>query len=292
MHFPSMSGMLTTFLRVVGSTVVGTNSAVMVGGDTGIGGLTDPEGDAPGERRDDVEAYGAPGIVFRPRPPSTPSGSSDELAAEAIALRTPDGVIPVAWRDLRLNRRFPNPKVGSVALVGYGGGFLSFDDAADGSDTSQGALYVPYERDGDGNVTKAHVISIGRDSNGTPFVGLISGEGVRVTLLDDEVVVASKDGSNRVEVNDGGVNVVGPFKAASGADLGGPTSEALAKYTALANMVTALIAHVSAITTQLNAAGPVAGASGALTATLTPFTTTAGIVTAPATGGTVFTKGA
>jgi hypothetical protein len=280
-----LSGVVLTFFRVLGSTVSSKHSAVLEGLEGTVGG---PDEDDPGENMVDVEAYGALGIVARPRPPEKIDG--EMMNAEGYGFRTLRGTIPLARRDLRLNRRFPNPKPGSVALVGYGGGFLSFDDAA--GDTSLGTLYVPYARDGSGNVTKAHMISIGKDGNGAPLVGIFSGEGPRVQLLGTQAVVANADGSARLEVNPDGVNAVGPFKAASGADLGGPTSEALAKYTALANFVTALLTHVTAITTQLNSPGPVAGASGALTATLTPVTTTGAIVAAPATGGTLFTKGA
>jgi hypothetical protein len=285
---PSLSGMLCTFLRIVGSTISGPHSAVLVGGASGISGFTDPNGEAPGERRDDIEAYLSPGIIWRPRPPSTPQGSDNELAAEAIGFRTPDGLIPLAWRDLRLNRRFPNPKPGTVALVGYGGAFLSFDDA-DG-DTSQGALYVPYARDGNGNVTKAHIISIGKDGNGTPFVGIISGEGPRVTLLGDQAIVASKTGAGRVEVTDDGVNAVGPFKAPNGGDIGGPTSRALAMHAELVALLTPLNALLTAITTQLSAPGPVAGAPGAYVAGLATLATA--IAAVSATGKTLFTKGA
>jgi hypothetical protein len=284
----SLSGFVLTFFRVLGSTVVGKHSAVLEGLEGSVTDLDDSEGDTPGETLPAAESWGALGLVVRPRPPETIQG--EMMNAEGYGARTPAGMVPFARRDLRLNRRFPAPKPGSVALVGYGGGFLSFDDAA--GDTSLGTLYVPYSRSGNGVVSKAHMISIGKDGNGTPFVGIISGEGPRVTLLGTQAVVANADGSARLEVNSSGVNAVGPFKAASGADLGGPTSEALAKYAALADLVTKLMLHVGAITTQLNAAGPVAGASGALTTTLTPLIAAAGVVTAPATGGTVTTKGA
>jgi hypothetical protein len=237
-----LSGFVLTFLRVLGSTVSGPHSAVRESLEGSISDLDDPDGDTAGEQMPAAEAYGALGLVVRPRPPETIAGQV--LNAEGYGARTPAGMVPFTRRDLRLNRRFPNPKPGTVALVGYGGGFLSFDDA-DG-DTSLGTLYVPYARDGSGNVTKAHMISLGKDGNGTPFVGIISGEGPRVTLLGHEVVVASKDGSNRLEVNDNGVNAVGAFKAASGADLGGPTSRALAMHAELAALLgqlNTLLAH-------------------------------------------------
>jgi hypothetical protein len=270
------SSIVFTMLRVVGSTVVGKHSAVLVGGEGGVGG----------EAVTDAEAFGAPGVVFRPRPPSKVDGR--EIGAEAMAARGPRGMVPVAWRDLRLNRRFPSPKPGSVALVGYGGGFLSFDDANE--DTSVGTLYVPYKRNADGTVKEAHMVQLGVDGSGKPFIGLINGTGLRVTLLDDEVVVASKDGSKRLEVNDDGVNAVGPFKAASGADLGGPTSRALALHAELNNLLLPLSNLLTQITTQLSVVGPVAGTPGAYVTPLAAFATAMSAISS--TGATLFTKGA
>jgi hypothetical protein len=282
----SFSGFVLTFFRVLGSTVAGKHSAVLYGLEGSIGDLDDPDGDTPGEQVPAVEAYGALGLLARPRPAETIAG--EVLNVEGYGARTPKGMVPFATRDLRLNRRFPNPKPGTVALVGYGGGFLSFDDA-DG-DTSLGTLYVPYARDGSGNVTKAHMISVGKDGNGTPFVGIISGEGPRFTLLGHEVVVASKDGSNRLEVNDDGVNAVGPFKAASGADLGGPTSRALAMHAELSALLGQLNTLLTQITTQLSAPGPVAGAPGAYVAPLAAVVAATAAVNS--TGQTLTTKGA
>jgi len=279
MNPSSLSGFVTTFFRILGSTVVGKHSAVLVGGEGGVGD----------EQITDAEAYGAPGIVFRPRTPETIDG--EELYAEAFGVRTPGGGIPLAWRDLRFNRRFPNPKPGTVALVGYGGGFLSFDDA-DG-DTSLATMYVPYARDGAGVTTKAHMLSMGLDGAGKPLVGLFNGEGPRLTLLEETGVLASKTGASRVEVNDDdGVTVAGALKAASGADLGGPTSQALAKYAALAAWATAVDAWIAIASPLLNVTGPAAGAAGALAAPAAAIVTTGGVVTVPATGGTLFVKGA
>jgi hypothetical protein len=283
-HSPGfISGVVLTFFRVLGSTVSGKHSAVLEGLEGLVSG---PDEDDPGENMTDAEAYGALGLIVRPRPPEKIDG--ELMNAEGYGFRTLGGTVPLARRDLRLNRRFPAPKPGSVALVGYGGGFLSFDDA-DG-DTSLGTLYVPYARDGSGNVTKAHMISIGKDGNGTPFVGIISGEGPRVTLLGTQAVVANADGSARLEVNPNGVNAVGPFKAASGAELGGPTARSLAMYLELSNLMTPLVTLLTQITTQLSAPGPLAGTPGAY---ITPLASVVTATTAVgATGGTLFTKGA
>jgi hypothetical protein len=175
----SLSGFVATFLRVIGSTVVGRHSAVAVGGEGGVGALDDFNADAPGERVEDAEAFGAPGIVFRPRPPSEHDG--DLLSAESMALRIGGRSVPVAWRDLRLNRAYPAPKAGSVALVGYGGGFLSFEDSSALESTA--TLYVKYG-------SKAHAIVLDPVNES---LMLIHGDGLAITMDPENGITMRAD---------------------------------------------------------------------------------------------------
>ncbi len=199
---------LITFCRILGSTVSGTHSAVLEGLEGNVTGLGDTEGDEQGEKMDDTEVYGALGLIGRPRKPEQ---IGDELmAAEAMGVRQGGIITPLARRDLRLNRRFPAPAVGTVALVGYGGGFLSFDDAA--GDTTLVTLKVPYARDGSGNATKNHVITV------TPAgtIKLLHGDGGKVELkvggsVDINGVIFSTNGDvtapGEVTAKSAGVNV-------------------------------------------------------------------------------------
>jgi len=200
MNLSALTSFVASFVRVLGSTVAGKHSAVLVGGDGAIGALDDQDPGASGEQFTDVEAYGAPGIVFRPRPPETVGG--DELSAEAMALRTGGGLVPVAWRDLRLNRRFSAPKPGSVALVGYGGGFLAFDDTSD--KTSSATLYVPYSFSG-GVPTKAHVISLDPVAES---VSIVHGDGFAVVLDADNGITLRGGTSTWLNVKDGEITLV------------------------------------------------------------------------------------
>lgn len=132
------------FLKVTGSTVVEPHSAVLVGG----------EGSVEGETVQDAEAWGAPGVIFRPLPPETIDG--EEVFAESVGVRTSRGVTVLAWRDLRLNRLFPNgTKPGDIVYAGYGGNFVRI--AADGTvsiaTTDDGTkdgktIYAQVRRDG------------------------------------------------------------------------------------------------------------------------------------------------
>lgn len=196
-----------SFVQVTGSTISGPHHAVLVGGEGAVAGLE--EGDA-GESKPDCESFGAPGIVFRPRAPeqvSTPDGT-ETVGAEAYALRSGDGLIPFTWRDLRLNRAFPAPKPGTVAVVGYGGGFLAFDDTEANSGDQKATintLYCPYSFSG-GVPAKAHAIILDPDEED---VKIVQGDGTSVLLSSDGAIVRSPNGATRIEISDTGIKIVG-----------------------------------------------------------------------------------
>jgi hypothetical protein len=194
-----------TFMRITGSTTSGPHSAVFVGGDGGVCGL---EEGAAGEVDPNCETYGAPGIVFRPRPPedvSTADGT-ETLSAEAIGRRSEDGLVPMAWRDLRLNRAFKNPAAGTFAFVGYGGGFHSLDDTASNSGDQKATiqvLYVPYQFT-NGVPAKAHCIII----DPAEGISVIHGEGQSILMQDDgSITQQSPDGQTYLKIENGKISL-------------------------------------------------------------------------------------
>lgn len=207
MKITQLGNWTVSFMQVTGSTISGPHSAVLVGGDGAVAGLE--ESDA-GESTPDCEAYGAPGIVFRPRAPeqvSTPDGT-ETIGAEAYAIRTGDGLTPFTWRDLRLNRAFPAPKPGTVAVVGYGGGFLALDDTGANSGDQKATintLYCPYSFSG-GVPSKAHAIILDAENED---VKIVQGDGASVLLLADGAIVRSPNGSHRIEISDSGIKIIG-----------------------------------------------------------------------------------
>jgi hypothetical protein len=213
-----LTSWVLSFVRVVGSTVVGKHSAVLVGGDGAVGSndADDPgfeSADPLGEKVTDAEQYSALGLVFRPRPPETVAG--DLLAAEAMAVRTGGGLVPIAWRDLRLNRRFSAPKPGSVALVGYGGAFLAFDDtvANSGSEkASKTTLYVPYQFS-NGAPTKALTIALDPEQES---ISIIHANGAAVVLDKDNHITMRADGSTWLSVKPGKIELVAASISARG----------------------------------------------------------------------------
>jgi hypothetical protein len=192
--------------------------------------------------------------------------------ADAVALQL---------NDPRVQGKIPPLKKGGSAQYGSDGGFSVFDP-----ETHTRTTYVPYqfETDDEGieTATKAHVVTVGKDGNGKPIVELASGEGPSVTILGTTIVISSAGGSAYLELTDSGLNVIGAFKAAGGADLGGPTSMPLTKFAPLSAHLTAIQAALAAIV----AIPANSGASGAVAAAAATLSTFSG------TGATLTTKGA
>lgn len=183
--------------QVLGSAVSGPLGAVTFTGESTV------EGDTP----QDMEAFGAPGIVFRPRAPEMVTGEDGapvEVGAEAQTVQMGDRVVPLAMRDLRFNKAFPAPKSGTVALVGYAGGYVSFDDI----DTSTGkasmlTAYVPYDFDSDGIPRKAMAIIADPDQES---IALVHGDGAAV-LLGTDGITARADSSTWFSLGPGKFSV-------------------------------------------------------------------------------------
>lgn len=258
---PTIWGNLTlTTMVVSGSNVSGPLHAVTMGGN----GTAD-------ETAQDEDAFGAPGIVFRPRPPSKIDGSDGqkyEVGAETIAARMGDRVTPLTWRDLRFNQVFPAPKPGTVALVGYGGGFLSFDDTA--AKESLTTLYVPYA-----NGSKAHAIILDPEQES---IGVIHGDGMAITLGDEQMVLKNASGNAYIQLSSSGITLNGNVKIVGGLDIGGSGGQPFVNVTLLTAWWAAFQAAVSGLE------------SAPLTGTSLGTLMTAATGTLPATG-TILAKG-
>jgi hypothetical protein len=195
------SDMVATLMRVTGSAMIG--NVVTVGG-VGLAGSFDSTVDDPedGEQFDEQTVFGGLGLIFRPRPPEQLDG--EKVNAEAYGVRKGDTKTPWTWRDLRLHKRFPNPKAGTIALVGYGGGFLSFDDPADG--TGNGGVstwYLPYAFS-NGVPTKAHAISLSGDGHS---LSIIQGDGLALTMDPDNGITMRADSQTWLTLAPGKFNV-------------------------------------------------------------------------------------
>lgn len=207
----SLLNHIAEFCKVLGSSIGRTNRATLY--DVTAGGgiredasgniLGEDESDEGGEHSHEQETFGAIGLICRPLDPS-----SDGFA-EALCLRTDDGLSPFAYRDLRINRAVNAsgsgaPAKGQIMLGGYGGAFLALSAQAAGSRYRDiVTLYVPVEFDGAGVPTKAHAIQID-PRPGFSSISLVHADGPRFVLTEDAGsgpgIVASVDGETFIRL--------------------------------------------------------------------------------------------
>lgn len=221
------------------------------------------------------------GFVSRPRDPEDGLGCSQFHYQSGSSER-------YCWLgdDPRFVDKHPPIKKGGAAFYCAHGSFWNLD-GEDGTAT----CYVPYASD------KAHLATIGLDGNGKPIIEFASGTGAAWTLLDGVTTFSNDSGSAYLEINPDGINAVGPFKAAGGADIGGPGSLPLVKFAPLSSELTAIQNALTAITGALTALAAVptnssAGAGPAAAAVTAVGTALAALSVFTATGATVFVKGA
>jgi hypothetical protein len=148
----------------------------------GIGSLNPKdESDEGGEIADDVETMGALGLVSRALPPEKIDGKP--VHTDVLCLNTPDGLVPVAWRDVRLDAIFgpQGIKEGSTALAGYGGGFVVLDLTAAPSGSKRASIliaYCPYDYDASGVAQKAHSLIIDPEEG----ISFTHGDGYQLSI--------------------------------------------------------------------------------------------------------------
>lgn len=155
------------------------------------------EDDTVAEVSAEATVYGAHGVTGRPLPPSTSGGTSEH--AEVVCLRMSDGLVPIAVRDVRLRMGGDAPLEGTVALVGYGGGYHSISPV-DNDDLDKGAIqviYCPYDFTS-GVAAKAHSIVL----DPTPLnesIMVVHAEGMAITMsgqnLDSKQSLTMKNAS-------------------------------------------------------------------------------------------------
>ncbi len=151
----------------------------------GIGGLE--ADDTDGEQANEQVRYsGALGMIWRGLPPDTLKGKTRFM--DVLCCKLADGLLPIGWRDERINRAFPNgPKEGTIAMAGYGGGFHSLDLTASNSGSQKAnihVIYCPYEFDGNGVPAKAHAIVVD-PTGGNESITITHGAGYQLSLTSE-----------------------------------------------------------------------------------------------------------
>jgi len=195
-----------------------------------IEGVGDPseldgfEGEIPTEEstgeQDDADIFGVLGVTARPLPPSTAATVSEH--AEVVCIRTADGLVPIASRDVRLKMFGAAPNEGTVALVGYGGGYHSIAPV-DNDDLTKGAIqtiYCPYDFNSSGVAQKAHVITLDPTA-GNESIAIVHAEGTAITMsANKEILLKNSTGTSYLMIDDNGITMTGQINLAGSVVIG------------------------------------------------------------------------
>jgi hypothetical protein len=216
----SLLNEVVEFCKVISSGLSGPSSAVHMNL-TGAGGFAlDENGsitgadnsDDGGEQAHEQEAYQSLGVIGRPLPPE------GDAFAEALSLRTGDGLVPFAFRDLRIHRAVnptgagTTPREGQLLFAGYGGAFLShaMGDESGSRRANISTWYVPHDFDGSGVPQKAHAITID-PTPGKSSISLAHASGLFFALTEDAGagpgIVASVDGQTFFRMSAGQLTI-------------------------------------------------------------------------------------
>ncbi|TDI91267.1 MAG: hypothetical protein E2O75_04995 [Chloroflexi bacterium] len=210
----SPADFIIEFSHVVTSSLHPTTNALQYSV-PGIGEMSQDDGGSInndpdiGEGTNDAEVFGQAAVLVRPLPPEIIDGQVFHL--EVACIRETDGLVPIATRDLRLKMPGAAPNEGTVAFVGYGGGFLSHSAVDSGAGGTISVMYCPYDFDADGNAQKAHSITLDPTS-GNESIIIAHANGLAVTMDDQDkhaIVLKNTDGSASLRVDDDGVTLTG-----------------------------------------------------------------------------------
>ena len=164
------------------------------------------------ESTDDADVYGALGVLGRPLPPESAAGVEEH--AEVVCVRTADVLVPIAVRDVRLRMGGNAPNEGTVAFVGYGGGYHSISPV-DNADLTKGAIqviYCGYDFDSSGVAGKAHTIILDPTS-GNESVMIVHAEGMAITMGDaankKSLVLKNANGDAWIRLDNDGITLSG-----------------------------------------------------------------------------------
>lgn len=205
------------FSSVVNSTL-STRTKMVQLSVTGIAGLEYSENssipladDKKAEVTENAEQYSAPGIIGRPLPPQSLKGLDYRM--NVVCLRTADGLVPIAYRDLRWKMGGNGPGAGVLAFVGYGGGFHSLTPVKKGQDPAGGGtlhvIYCPYDFDSDGNARKAHSIILDPTA-GNESIMIAHANGLAVTMSNEgkkALLLKNASGDATLRLDDDGVTI-------------------------------------------------------------------------------------
>lgn len=220
----------------------------------GEGGFLTVQPDFYGEG----DSGGAGGIVQHPYGfLGRPSDGDGDGSCQALYFYEGDQLHVIPTQDSRTLAKLPALKKGGSAQYSSDGQFGSFDP-----ETHTWTLYIPTDFDDAGTATKAHLLQIGKDTNGKRCITLLHADGPAITCLEGgkkSIVIKNAASDAFVEVNDDGITlngkltVKGGLKSAEGSGV-----VPLARATETATWAAAAVVVINALVAKVNALVPVA----------------------------------
>lgn len=194
------------------------------------------------------------GMLGRPLDPD------DDGACKALTAREGDQDFAIATVDLRVLKKLPAPKKGGSVQFGADGGFGSFDP-----EEHTWTLYIPTDFDEAGAATKAHLLQIGKDTNGKRCFTLLHADGPGLSILEGgkrSLVLKNAESTAYFEVNDDGLAFNGLSMFRGGvAEMVGPDPltaipTPLARAPELLTWATQIVSILNALVAYVNAQAP------------------------------------
>lgn len=228
----NQSDELFTFTKVMGSSLksdtAGTMSSILysVSGDASVEFSEDGPvvvlDDDKAEADDSAEFFSGLGLLARPLPPEVKNGQ--KYHAEALCIRHGDRLVPFGYRDTRIKMNGAAPNAGTIALAGYGGGFLSLEPVISNNEvqSTRSVLYLPYSFVA-GSPQKAHAI-IMDTASGNESVSVIHGDGMAITMFEGKIVAKNKAGTASWQLSDTGTTITGQTNLAGPVVIGNPST--------------------------------------------------------------------
>jgi hypothetical protein len=273
-----LNEMFLAFGRVAATTLKGASNAILAN----LSLIEDDEGE---EGSSEEPMYGPVGYYVRPMPPveaDAADGINPEGAAEVVAVRYGDQVIPLTARDLRCNAQV-NPSDGSMGIAHYGGGFVEL--AWNASKNGSVATIYALRKQANGDADKASVITVNSEQADASII-LLHESGQSIMLgPDGQILLCNAGGDAYIEVKDSGevtvnaasVTLVGGTAIGSSADPNiDPTIQDLPKRDELETWIDEMNTWVAEANGLIEAGIPViGGGGGSAKAALTAPTPTA-----------------
>lgn len=211
----NITPLVLSLVRVVGSSL-GKGGKVLY---ELAGHGYDDDTEEKGTRERNLEEFlGVPN--FYTRPPA-----DEEQPPEGIAANIGDELITISATAAgpinKANAGTPDPvmpKAGQAVIVGWGGGFMSFEKTG-ASDLFE--VYIPAEKNGQGVPTEALSIQV---NPATKSIAIVHPAGLAITIDEDRGIVLRADASTRLVVKPGRIEIIAAEVIARGSVVLGSTA--------------------------------------------------------------------